>query len=181
MTSLRIPPFLTELPKWKDVVRRKHILFDTDAIVSILSFKAEDVFVDLKNVEVVNCFIHPVYVELFSTKRSIERASRLLILNNYKFRYLPLTKREFDNARRIQLWLTSRERFPAPTDLYLGGTLASFKPKSIFLLTGNISDFQHPLFKREAGIVLQSNKQSRILSFLSIDHSELGKVELESR
>lgn len=126
------------------------------------------------------CLIHPVYIELLQTDNSAESFKRQNILSKYEFLSLLLTKKDFDMASDIQKWLTQNRSFTAsPTDLYLGSKLASFS-KDIFLLTGDLKDFPCPLYNRKARIILQNNKESKILYFLTFNHDELGKISFKN-
>jgi len=172
--NIPISPVLNDSPDWKNVCKLKHVLFDTDAIISIIEFGAQSLFDEFKNIKATNCYIHPTYTELLATDNSTKRVLRQNLILKKDFNMLPLTKNEFDNASNAQTWLALKKCYPSPTDLYLAGRLASFQHDKILLLTGNISDFPYPLFERKAIIILQNEKQMKILSFLNINHEELN-------
>lgn len=174
--------FLKRLPDWADIVSGKFLLFDSDAIISLIEYEAKDLFLELEKLGVEFCIIHPVYVELLKTDNPAKRVERQQLLDQYKFTVLPLTKGEMDKARDIQEYLLLSKSYTAsPTDLYLGGRLATFtKQASIYLLTSNLSDFPSTLYKRETGIVLQNNKSTKIISILSINREELDTVNLNN-
>lgn len=48
-------------PKWQEVVGGKNLIFDTDVFISLLSFRAEDLFDELKELGVTFTYINPVY------------------------------------------------------------------------------------------------------------------------
>ncbi|PJE58202.1 MAG: hypothetical protein COU81_02010, partial [Candidatus Portnoybacteria bacterium CG10_big_fil_rev_8_21_14_0_10_36_7] len=144
-------------------MKDKFLLFDTDAIISIISYKAEKIFDELKSLNVTNCYIHPVYAELLRTQSNAERIKRQSVISKFLFQKLPLVKKDFDNASLIQIWLFNKQRYPSPTDLYMAGKLESYPHNDILLLTSNLNDFLHPLFKRTASIVLQNTVQTKII------------------
>lgn len=168
-----LPPFLSELPQWQGLIKGRHVIFDTNAIVAILKYKAEDILEQFSMLEITPCIIHPVFIELINTNNVIERTSRQAMLDKYNFFKLPLLEGDLKNASRIQIWLAANDCYPGPTDIYLGAKLASFAHDNIVLLSGNISDFPFPLFTRSAVVLLQNNKHTQALHFLSIDHDEL--------
>lgn len=172
MKSFKLDPYLSQPKDWKQVLKGKHLLFDTDALISILAFKAESIFEDFKALDTKNCLIHPVYVELRRCDKEAEIFKRLQIIKEEHFSILPLTKEEIGQTNLIQDWLSSRSKKPSVTDLYLGGFMARYShssQKNIILLSGNISDFIFPLFKREASIILQNDRQSKLLHCLSLN------------
>lgn len=180
MNMSTITPYLDNLEPWDKVVKNKHILFDTDAIISILEYNAISLCDKFKGLDVIFCLIHPVYVELLKTENAGKRIDRQTFLNDYKFIYLPLTIKEMDKAKDIQQYLLTSKSFTAsPTDVYLGGRLGTLSSGSIYLFTANLTDFPHPLFIRKAGIVLQSNKSCKILHLLQLDNKELSKINFK--
>lgn len=175
MIKQKIVPYLESLSEWKDIVKNKHVLFDSDAIISLIEYEALSVFEVFKSLDVTNCYIHPVYTEILRTDKLSKRNFRQAIITNNDFAMLPLTINDFNKASQVQKWLSNTNCFPSPTDLYLSGKMAEFHHDRILLLSGNLRDFPFPLFNRVGGIVLQNNKQSRILSFLCVNHDELEK------
>lgn len=177
-----ITPYLDNLEPWSETVKNKYILFDTDAIISILEYNSVILCDEFNKLGVTFCLIHPVYVELLKTENAVKRIDRQTFLNDYKFIYLPLTIKEMDIAKDIQQYLLTSKSFTAsPTDVYLGGRLGTLSNNSIYLFTANLTDFPYPLFIRKAGIVLQSNKSCKILHLLQLDKSELEKINFKSK
>lgn len=171
-----LTPYLNSLPDWKDFIKDKWILYDADSIIAILEYGAKDFFETIQDLNVTNCLIHPTKTELLRTNDKNKRAIRLSLFNEYEFQTLPLKEAHLEKASDIQLWLSGQKCFPSPWDLYLGGVLATFTHNNIVLLSGNLSDLPHPLFKRESYLVLQNANSSRLLTFLSLDHVELGTI-----
>lgn len=172
------PPFLNDLPAWSGYVTNKHVLFDSDAIISTIQYEAYSLYNTLKKLKVTFCLIHPVYIELLRTDNAVKRLERQTLIEKYNFTFLPLTKKEMDMAKDIQTYLLlSRSYTASPTDLYLGGRLATLSEDHIYLLTANLSDFPLPLYTRASGIVLQNNKSSKILYLLNINKKELAQVK----
>ena len=177
---MSIAPFLNNLPAWESSVKNKHILFDADAVISILEYGAVELCEVFTKLNVTFCIIHPVYVELLKTDNPNKRLDRQDFLNQFKFQFLPLTAKEMDKAKDIQAYLLFSKSYTAsPTDLYLGGRLSTLDSKNIYLFTSNLSDFPMPLYKRDAGIILQSAKSSKILHLLSMNHEELETISLK--
>lgn len=175
MSQNKIEPYLKKVSDWKTLIKDKHILFDTDAIVSIMKFEAEDILDDFKSQKAVCCYIDPVYIELMNTNSVQLRIKRQELLHTHSFNALPIRLINFDAVQDIQGWLSTFNIFPAPTDLYLAGILDHFvNSGSVILLTSNLSDFPYPLFKRKGYITLQANKNSKILSLLNFDKSLLA-------
>lgn len=172
-----LSPYLDNLPNWKDILPYKHLLFDTDAIISIIEFKAESLCKELKKQNVEFCIIHPVYIEIIRTENTAKRIERQEFINTQHFTTLPLTKAEMEKGIEILTYLLANKTYTAsPTDLYLGGRLATYSGKNIFLLTSNLRDFPHPLYTRETGIILQSQNGMKILSVLSLNGPEFNKL-----
>lgn len=176
-----ISPYLDNLSPWIPVIKYKHLLFDTDAIISILEYDALSLCDKLKDQGVIFCLIHPIYIELLKTDNLSKRIERQTFIDDYDFQFLPLTSKEMDKAKDIQSYLlTSKSYTASPTDLYLGGRLCTLSPKNssenIYLITSNLADFPHPLYIRKSGIVLQNNKSSKILHLLQINIIELNKI-----
>jgi len=61
MNSFKIEPYVRNPKQWNEAIKDKHLIFDTDAIISILAFKAEAIFDDFKKLKTKNCLIDPVY------------------------------------------------------------------------------------------------------------------------
>lgn len=163
-----------DFPDWKKVVRGKHLIFDSDAIISILSYKAENLLEMLKNLGVTFNYTHPVLLELMATGSESEKLKRTSILNKYNFTLMPMTATELEQAVVIQ---NSKplgyKGNPSVADYYLGATLARLTGGNTFLLTSNIKDFPMPIFIREAFIPLLNTTDFKAISILSLDRSQL--------
>jgi len=167
-----MPPYIVENPAWKTIVKDKHLLFDTDAVISILSFDAVALLNDLKKQGCTFTYIHPVYLELMRTNSPKEKLQRTRLLNDYGFSMLPLTVNEVDKAKQVQDSMPVNVA-PSPTDLYLAGTLARFSShEGMLLLTSNLSDFPHPLFTRKIYLQLQNTRNVKVVSFLKFEPEE---------
>ena len=174
MSHTKITPYLTNIKNWQSIVQNKWILFDSDAIIALTKNNTLGVFDDFQELGVICCTIHPVYVELLATKFSNERTIRQAIIDSNNFNILPLRAYQLEKSRNIQIYLERYECFPSPTDLYLAGMLATFKNNNkILLLTGDLSHFHSSIFNREAYLVLQNEKQCRVLCFLSLDNDSI--------
>lgn len=162
----------TEITGWKNVLQGKWVIFDSDAIVSILANKQQYVFDQLKSVCTGFLYIHPVLLELMNTNSSLEKLSRTKLLIDFDFVKLPLTKSEIDFATQIQESLPLNCQ-PSPTDLYLGGSTAHYANGNTFLITANIKDFPMPIYTREGHIILQTDNSLKVLTILSVNKQEL--------
>ena len=169
---MTLQPFITEFSDWGKIVKGKYLLFDTDAIINIIHYSTHDFFKELKQLEVTNCFIHPVYIELMRTDKNIERLKRQVVVNESNFYEMPFTQDVFINAQIVQQSLASVNCFPSPADLYLSGFLAKYH-RSMFLLTRNTQDFPAQLFNREGYVIFQDEKHTCTLSLLSINPKSL--------
>lgn len=167
-------PYTNNLPDLEGAVKGKHILLDSDAIISCLDYKARDLFSDLVTYDASLVIIQPVLIELLNTNRNNERLERLQLIEDYKMKDKITLRQATQHANRIQEYLQKVRRYPSPTDIYLGATLASFNHNGILLCTSNISDFPQPLFKRRSGVVLENETSSKNVWFLSLEHSELN-------
>ncbi len=176
--SEQIETFLHEVPDWKEIISsEKFVLFDSDAVIAILKYKADGVM-DEFHKKGVSCFtIHPVEVELKRTNSQNERSARELWLQKHDVGNYPFWKDEsiMKKVEEIRMYLQNLGRYPTPIDLYLGAIIGKFSTnKKTYLLTGNTNDFPLPLFRREAYIILQTKFTYKILVFLSVD---LGILE----
>ena len=159
----------------KTILANKHVLFDANVLISLMDAYSTDFLDFLQSINVTFTTIHPVLVELQRSNSSVKRAQRQSMISKYGFTILPLTKPELDNSRKVQVWLSGKECFPEPTDLYLAGTLSRYQ-KNVYLATSNLSDFPYPLFTRECFTIVQNNKHANLISFLKIDNSQLPQL-----
>ena len=162
----------TEASGWKELVPEKWILFDANAIISILKYEQKHIFNELKELGAEFVYINPVLLELMNTTNSAEKLERSKLLVDYDFKELPLNREEVQLASRIQKSLPLQCQ-PSPADLYLGGTLAKHYRENRLLLTANIKDFPLPIYTRKGYVLLQKENGVRILTFLCTDNSEL--------
>lgn len=160
---------------WKQLVKNKWLIFDTDAVISLIEFNATDVLEKMKSSRVVFSYIHPVLLEIMNTdseKKAIERSE---LLDRYDFIQLPLTKNETNLATKIQNSLPVNLKCqPSATDFYLGGTLAKYaESKKAFLLTSNTKDFPQPIYTRENFIILTNAQDVKCISIIGVNTKEL--------
>lgn len=151
---------------WRKSLKDRHLLFDTSAVINIINFKATDLIEEMKAINVDLNTIEPVFIELLATDnttRSLERQS--FVIEN-KFTFLPLVKRNFDEARILQAELRKLQCFPGPTDLYLGCILEQYKPSGMLLITCDHKDFPEPKYTRIGQIILCNSKSFCVLSIL---------------
>ena len=105
MTFSSLEPYIKKPADWMAVIKDRHILFDADAIITILSQKAEAIFDDFKDLNVKNCIIHPVYVELQRIDKESEIFKRLKLISDHDFSFLPILKEELEHTNAVQSWL----------------------------------------------------------------------------
>jgi len=148
-------------------------LFDTNSVIKIMFFQAEGVMTEFVKRRATPCYIDPIYAELAGTNSRKERIKRQEFIADHSFRKLPLTSKDMARAEMVQQWLSARDIFPGPMDLYIAGVLGAFSNNNILLLTSDLSHYPYPLFKREAYITLQAPRQNSILSLLSFDSALL--------
>lgn len=161
-----------DFPDWQEVVKDKHLIFDTDAIISLIAFEAEEVFGKLKKLGATLNFVNPVLLELMSTESSKEKLKRNSVLSYYGFNELPLTITELKNASRIQQSLPlGIKGNPSAADFYIGGALVHYS--HAYLLTSNIKDFPMPIFTRKAFIPLINKTDFKAICIVGLDSSKL--------
>lgn len=163
-----------DYPRWQDVVKDKHLIVDSDVFISLFSFRAEDVFDELKRLGVTLAYIHPVYLELMNTDTAQEKLRRNALLSDYEFIELPLTVEEIKNAGLIQKSLPiGLKGRPSPTDYYLGVFLARYNNGSTYLLTSNVKDFPQPIFTRETFVPITNQTDFKAIWVVGIDSTKL--------
>lgn len=165
----------TEVANWTTLVPDKWILFDADAVISILEFNQQHIFDELQQLNAEMAFINPVLLELMNTNDPKRKLQRTKLFTDYEFLELPIHSQEIKLARQIQKSLPFKCQ-PSPTDLYLGGTLAKHHNNNCLLLTANIKDFPMPIYKRKGHILLQNDHSLKTLSLLTVDSSQLVTV-----
>jgi hypothetical protein len=166
-------------PDWRVVVKDKWLLFDADAIISIIAFGAEQLLNDLKQLGITFNYIHPVLLELMNTNSSAEKLKRSTILTQYNFVELLIRDREINLANRIQESLPLNIKFtPSSTDFYLGGVIARYcHNDNAYLLTSNTKDFPMPIYPRKAFIPLHNQTDVKAMTILGLDESKLVDLQ----
>lgn len=159
---------------WKTSCSGKCILFDTNAIIALIEYKAQKLMEDLGQCGAYGAYIHPVQVELLATQKELLRLERSDFMTVNGFNPLPLTSKHLELAIRLQAELNKYQCQPEPTDLYLGSVLAAHIGDKMLILTGNVSDFPYPIYQRVGQIILQGNKSNQVLSLLDVDRSVLN-------
>ena len=163
-----------DFPEWRTVLKDKHLIFDPDAIISLIMFQAEDILKTLKSLGTTFHYINPVLLELMSTESSTEKLLRNTVLAEYGFEELPITPVELKNATRIQKSLPlGIKGKPSATDYYLGGILAKYAHSNAYLLTSNVKDFPTPVFTREAFIPLVNQTDFKAICVVGLDSTKL--------
>ncbi|HEY5442023.1 MAG TPA: hypothetical protein VIJ68_00620 [Candidatus Saccharimonadales bacterium] len=157
------------------MVRDKWLIFDADAIITIIEFRAQDLFVALKELNCNFTYIHPVLLELMNTDTAQKRLQRGTLLSEHEFTQLTITQAERDLSDRIQKSLPLGVKSkPSATDFYLAGTLAKYgQSQNAVLLTSNTKDFPLPIFPRLGFINLQNTTDVKAVSILGVDMSKV--------
>ncbi len=168
---------IDDISAWKAIVKDKWLLFDTCAINIIVDHKAYSIFETLKLLNVKNKYIHPISMELKNTNDPKLAAIRASVLDANDFESTVFDIQTFELADKIQFYLSNQGCRPSPIDLYLGATMAKYKQDSILVLTNNLKDFPKPLYERLGYIVVEGEKQSRLLAIVSLNKSELDKTD----
>lgn len=159
---------------WRRVVQNKHLIFDTDAIITLLAFQAEDIFNRLKDLNVTFNYIHPVVLELMATGSQAEKSKRTSVLLDYDFTMLPIAAKEQSLAVQIQSARPLNYKGnPSVADYYLAAALAKYAHTDSLLLTSNVKDFPLPLFPRKAVIPLTNMSDLKTVAILGFDQSKL--------
>lgn len=169
--------YLNNFPDSLKILEYKYLLFDSNVLINLLDDFNTEILDILQEHNVTFSIIHPVYVELLNTNNATKRAERQQALSTYKFNILPLNKLEFDYARETQVWLSLKQCFPEPTDLYLAGTIARYSP-NLFLVTSNLKHFPYPLFNRKCYAIIQNVNQAQIINFIKINKKILSEGQV---
>lgn len=164
-----------ETPDWQEVVRGKWLIFDADAIISLIEFKATDLFAILTELDCKFVYIHPVFLELMNTDTPQKKLQRSVLLAENGFTQTPITRNEMDLSDRIQKSLPLRIKSkPSATDFYLAGSLAKYAAsQNAVLLTSNTKDFPMPIFPRLGFINLQNDTDVKAVSILGVDMTQV--------
>lgn len=151
---------------WRKALKDKHLLFDTSAIMNIIQFEAIDLIEEMKANNVDLNTIEPVFIELLATDSDMRSLVRQSFIMENQFTFLPLMKRNFDDARILQAELRKLKSFPSPTDLYLGCLLEQYRSSGMLLITCDHKDFPEPMYTRMGQIILCNSKSFCVLSIL---------------
>lgn len=162
-------------PDWQGIVKDKWLLFDADALISLIAFDSLDLLTTLKRLGATFTYINPVLLELMNTSNPREKLLRSRLLSTYGFTQLPITNQEMANADRLQRsWPIGVKGSPSSTDYYLGGTLVRyFHGGRTYLLTSNLRDFPRPLYTRESFIPLTNQTDFKAICIIGVDESHL--------
>ncbi len=163
-----VEPYL-DITNWKEIVKDKHVLVDTNFLINALEYDASQIFEEFEKNNTNLCLIQPVKTELLSTQNHKDRSKRSQLLEKHKFIMLPLRQNIFDQLNDLQSVTASLGTYSSVTDLLLTSCMYSYGESYAFLLTANIKDYPFPLFTREGYIILQNEKNVRVYSLLKID------------
>lgn len=169
---MQIDPFIDSISDWKRIIKNKHVLFDACAIIKLIDFKAESILAQFIKLDCTLTYINPVFIELMRTDRLPDRIERSRILNEYGFVQIAMTPSMLKKASDIQEELHAVNCHPDPEDIYLGATINILKNDQ-YLITNNHKHFPSPIYKRQAQIIIQNDREMQILSILS--YNEVGK------
>lgn len=167
-------PYL-DTPAWKDVVRNKNLIFDTDAIISILAFAGEVILDEAIDLGCTFAYVSPTVLELMATDSGKEQLRRADLLQKYSFAEIPLTSTEITNALRIQRSIPINIKGkPSPVDYYIGGALLKYVQNgNTYLLSSNVKDYPQPIYTRESFIPLINQTDFKAISIISLDTTKL--------
>jgi len=154
---------------WKDLVKNRHIILDTDFIIKTIEYGAEDVFDEFEKQNARYCIIQPVELELLNVKENKVRAARSALLKIKNFLHITLHPVMFKNIKEIQRINAELGTYSSVTDMYLASCMDHFNNGQTLLLTGNAQDYPSPLFIREGYLILQDSKKIRTFCFLKIN------------
>jgi hypothetical protein len=163
---------LVRAQDWKDVIGKRWLLWDTNAINDVLVYHATEIFEELRSLDIPNCYIHPVELELLATNSPVEQFARANLLAR-EFTEIPLRDDIVAKAKVIQQTISSIVQ-PSIADLYLGGVLANYPSGKVLLLTSNLKDFPVPYFRRECYVTFEGPRKSASPAFISADLRQLA-------
>jgi predicted nucleic acid-binding protein len=156
---------------WRSFLKGKWLLWDTCAVIRLIDYKAENIFIELNSLDVKSVYIHPVQLELLATadqKQAIKRA----VLMTQELTLIPFTIKDLNMAKNIQTAIGSTSP-PSAVDLYVGATLANNNPDKMCLITQNVKDFPSPYFNQECHITLSDVRGACSLTILTFDKTSL--------
>jgi hypothetical protein len=156
---------------WRDVIGKRWLLWDTNAINDVIVYDAIEIFEELRSLDIPSCYIHPIELELLATNSPAQQFSRANLLAR-EFTEIPLRDDIVAKAKLIQQTISSTVQ-PSIADLYLGGVLANYPPGKMLLLTSNLRDFPAPYFRRESYVTFEGPRKSSSPAFISADLKQL--------
>ncbi len=77
--------YINSLPHWNSLIKGKHLLFDTCAIVDIIHYEELEVFDEFNKLKAINTTIQTVKFELFRTKKKDQQLKRQNVLVRRSF------------------------------------------------------------------------------------------------
>ena len=103
--------YASEIQPWQKAVRGRWLIFDTDAIISILAYGRLEVLEELQREAAGFAIIQPVQLELLNTNSSRQKLERSKLLIDFGFVNIALTSKHFSTAAKIQ---ANIKDFPLP-------------------------------------------------------------------
>ena len=155
-------------PDWREFIKGKWLLWDTNAISDVVSYDGTEIFEILRGLNVVNVYIHPVQLESLATNNQKDRLARSNILIS-EFTEIPLIGKIVIKAKEIQTALSGDVQ-PSIADLYLAGTLGAHAGGQIVLLTRNVKDFPDPYFKRNCYLQFEGPRNTISTALITINN-----------
>ncbi len=155
-------------PQVYSLLKESNVLFDADAVIKILHFKAEYILQKLQAVNACPVYTHQVYLELMITNNIKDRIARQIFLSQNNFELLSHIIRVIpEKAAKLQEELHKLDCRPSPTDLYLGACLEQVATGSTtYLMTSNIKDFPSPVFEKAGFLILNGSKNVQVLTLI---------------
>lgn len=158
------------LHSWKDVLKDKWLILDTNAIINFIKYGSDSNFIKkTKKLNITLLTLQPVILELYRTNNPADRIKRNKFLNHIEV--LDITADLKTKSEYIQKKMWLENYFPEPTDLYLASAINKFSNGKTFLGTSNLDDFREPLFQRNGFITLSDNKSICTISLLSFNQT----------
>lgn len=159
-----------------EIFQQSHVLFDTNFISSIVTLGIQDeVLQELKNTGAACRYLHPVLIESLRVDRRDVRSARAKFFNSIS--RFPIEKKYDDYSVILQRYLQALNVRPSFVDLYLGSALVQTAPT--YLISGNISDFPYPIFKRPTHVITQGDRDMKIYAVLEMDEEYQARIKSE--
>lgn len=171
-------PIYIDGNSWKDLIKSKKVIFDSDALITILDKQANDLIKIFEELKVLKCIIEPVKIELNATNNKLMQVERQDFILKNRFSSLPFPQKQaefFKFINSVQLFLSDKKHSISVVDLFLIGYLHTYSDS--VLLTGNIQDFKFSIFKRIGIIVVQNNDGAKVLYLLTLNKAQLDKYQ----